>query len=78
MPFYELQKAGTVSSGSDPRGVAFANQRIVAAAAEVRDLTVAAWTASDTDVTVGYPAVTLAQVTSGTADAYSALYARGD
>ena len=74
VPFYTLQKAGGFV-GSDPRGVAFANERIAAAAAEVRDLTVSAWMASS-EVTVGYPAVSLAQVTSGAADAYSALYAQ--
>ena len=71
-PFYALQKTGGFA-GADPRGVAFAIQRIAAGAAEVRDLITAAWAASRTG-TVGYPPVTLDQVTSGAAEAYDPLY----
>jgi len=72
IPFYELQKAGGFV-GSDPRGVAFANARVAAGAAELRDLTVKAWIAS-THGSAGYPAVTVDQVKAG-ADAYGPLYA---
>jgi len=71
-PFYELEKAGGFK-GPDPRGVAFANQRIAAAAAELRDLTVKAWQAS-AHASAGYPAITVDQALAG-GDAYDALYA---
>ena len=71
-PFYELQKAGGFA-GPDPRGIAFANQRIAAGAAELRDLTVKAWAAS-AHASAGYPAITVDQALAG-GDAYDALYA---
>ena len=72
VPFYELQKAGGFV-GSDPRGVAFANQRVAAGAAELRDLTIKAWAAS-AHASAGYPAITVDQALAGV-DAYAALYA---
>jgi hypothetical protein len=72
-PYYALQKAGGFVD-ADPRGVAFATQRIAAAASEVRDLTLAAWQASATS-NCGYPPITLDQVVAGTVDAYQSLFA---
>jgi len=72
IPFYELQKAGGFV-GSDPRGVAFANARVAAGAAQLRDLTIKAWAAS-AHGSAGYPAVSVDQVKGG-ADAYGPLYA---
>ena len=72
VPLYRLEKAGGFV-GSDARGVAFAADRIAEGAAELRDLTVAAWNASAFG-TVGYPPTPVAQVVAGQADAYTLLY----
>jgi len=72
IPFYELQKAGGFA-GSDARGVAFANARVAAGAAELRDLTIKAWAAS-AHASAGYPAITVDQALAGV-DAYGPLYA---
>jgi len=72
IPFYELEKAGGFK-GSDPRGIAFANERIAAGAAELRDLTIKAWAAS-AHGSAGYPAISVDQALAG-GDAYTALYA---
>ena len=72
IPFYELQKAGGFAD-ADPRGVAFANQRVAAGAAELRDLIVKAWAAS-AHASAGYPAITVDQAMAGV-DAYGPLYA---
>ena len=72
LPLYRLEKAGAFA-GPDPRGVAFATERVAAGAAEVRDLVVAAWNASAFG-TVGYPPTPVTQIEAGQADAYSLLY----
>jgi len=72
IPFYELQRAGGFV-GSDPRGVAFANERVAAGAAELRDLIVKAW-ATSAHASAGYPAITVDQALAGV-DAYGPLYA---
>ncbi len=72
IPFYKMQKAGGLA-GAHPAGVAFAVERVAAGAAELRDLTVAAWRAS-AHASVGYPAITVDQVVSGGVDPYDALY----
>jgi hypothetical protein len=72
IPFYELEKAGGFK-GPDPRGVAYANARVAAGAAELRDLTVKAWFAS-AHASAGYPAITVDQALAG-GDAYTSLYA---
>ncbi len=72
IPFYELEKAGGFK-GPDPRGIAYANARVAAGAAELRDLTVKAWFAS-AHASAGYPAITVDQALAG-GDAYNALYA---
>jgi hypothetical protein len=71
-PFYAMEKAGGLKPG-DPRGPAFAAERIAAAASEVRDLTTTAWEAS-ADGNIGYPAITVDQVVKGGLDPYDALY----
>lgn len=70
-PFYRLEKAGAFKD-SDPRAVAFATERMAAGAAELRDLTILAWRAS-ADVSIGWPAIKVAEVEAGTADPWLAL-----
>ena len=72
LPFYRLEKAGAFM-GPDPRGVAFATERVAAGAAELRDLIVAAWNASASG-SVGYPATPVAEIEAGQADVYTLLY----
>jgi hypothetical protein len=71
-PFYRLEKAGGFAP-HDPRGEAFAAERLAAGASELRDLVVLAWRAS-ADVQVGWPAVAIADVEAGKIDPYDALY----
>jgi hypothetical protein len=72
LPFYEMQKAGGLN-GPDPAGRAFTVERVAAGAAELRDLTVGAWTAS-ANAEIGDPAIPVEQVVSGGLDPYDALY----
>ena len=72
IPFYEMQKSGGLN-GADPAGRAFTVERVAAGAAELRDLTVAAWAASAKGA-IGYPAITVDQVVNGGLDPYDALY----
>ena len=72
LPLYRLEKAGGFV-GADPKGVAFATERVAAGAAELRDLVLAAWEASATG-TIGYPATPVSQIEAGQADAYTLLY----
>ncbi len=74
IPFYELEKQGGFQ-GADPRGVAFALTGLSTGASEFRDLIVEAWRTSPR-MTVGWPAVSLADVESGRVDAYLALYSK--
>jgi hypothetical protein len=72
-PLYRLEKDGGFKDG-DPRGGAFMTARIAEGAAELRDMTLAAWNAS-ARMTVGYPGMSAADVESGKAgDAYDLLY----
>ena len=71
VPFFALRKAGGFASG-DPRGVAFARERVAAGAAALRDFVITAWRASAKS-SVGYPAMTVEQVVNG-ANPYDALY----
>ena len=75
-PFYLLEKQGGFRD-DDPRGTQFVTGRLAVAAAQVRDLTIAAWKASEA-ASVGYPAITLAEVKAGKASAYDVLYSSGD
>ena len=72
IPFYRLYKQGGFA-GTDPRGRAYAVERVAAGAAELRDLTAMAWRAS-ADVKVGWPLVAVKDVEAGTADPWDALY----
>jgi hypothetical protein len=72
VPFYRLEKAGAFAEG-DARGAAFATERVAAGAAELRDLTIQAWQASET-ATIGWPAVKVADVQAGTVDPWASLY----
>jgi hypothetical protein len=72
IPLYELEKAGGLKAG-DPRGPAFAAERIAVGASELRDLIVLAWHASDAQ-TIGWRPIPLADVLSGKTDPYGVLY----
>jgi hypothetical protein len=73
VPFYDLQKAGAFAAPT-AQGIAFATERVAAGAAEVRDLVTTAWAASAT-AKIGYTQpIDLADVSSGKADAWNALY----
>jgi hypothetical protein len=71
VPFFELENAGGLKPG-DPRGVAFATERLAAGASEIRDLTVEAWRASATRQ-VGWRPVAVQDVLSGKVDPYKSL-----
>lgn len=72
IPFYELEKAGGLAAG-DPRGPAFATQRMAVGASELRDVIVEAWRASENSK-VGWKPVAVKDVMSGKVDPYPALY----
>ncbi len=71
-PFYALEQAGGFKPG-DPRGKAFAVERVAAGAAALRDLVVMAWHAS-ANGQIGYPAITVDQVVNHGVDPYDALF----
>jgi hypothetical protein len=73
VPLYELDKAGAFKSGMQ-QGRDFVASRLAAAAAEIRDLVVAAWRASAT-AKVGYPPVAVPKVEAGEVDPLEALKA---
>lgn len=70
-PFYRLEKAGAFRD-TDARGAAFAAARLGAGAGELRDLIVLAWRQSGQG-SIGWPAVKVAEVEAGTADAWAAM-----
>ncbi|MCR5876086.1 S1/P1 Nuclease [Phenylobacterium sp. J426] len=72
VPLYELEKAGGLAQG-DPRGPAFATERMAAGASELRDMIVEAWNASATR-SVGWRPVAVQDVLSGKVDPYPSLY----
>lgn len=72
IPFYELEKAGGLAPG-DPRGPAFATERLAVGASELRDVVVEAWRASAT-AKVGWRPVAVADVVAGKVDPYPNLY----
>jgi hypothetical protein len=72
VPFYEMENAGGLKPG-DPRGPAFATQRIAVGASELRDLVTEAWRAS-ANQTVGWKPVSVADVVAGKVNPYPALY----
>ena len=73
IPFYELEKAGGLEAG-DPRGVAFATERLAVGASELRDMIVSAWRGSAT-ATVGWPVVRVQDILAGK-DPYDSLYGK--
>lgn len=72
VPFYQMEKAGGLNPG-DPRGPAFAAERMAVGASELRDLMVEAWRDSGR-ATVGWKPVSVADVEAGRVDPYPALY----
>ena len=72
IPYSELEKAGGLAPG-DPRGPAFATERLAAGAGELRDVVVEAWRAS-ADAKVGWRPVAVADVIAGKVDPYPNLY----
>ncbi len=70
-PFYRLEKAGGFVD-VDPRGAAFATERVAAGAAELRDLIILSWRSAG-EASIGWPAVKVAEVEAGTADPWLAL-----
>jgi hypothetical protein len=75
-PLYQLEKAGGFRE-ADPRGIAFALERVAAGAGELRDVIVEAWNASaNSKANVGYPSVKVADVLAGQVDPYESLYGK--
>ena len=72
IPFYEMEKAGGLTPG-DPRGTAFATERMAVGASELRDIILDAWRAS-ANAKVGWRPVAVQDVLSGKVDPYPALY----
>lgn len=72
IPFYELEKAGGLAPG-DPRGTAFATERLAVGASELRDVVVEAWRAS-LNRNIGWKPVAVRDVLAGTVDPFPALY----
>jgi hypothetical protein len=66
VPLYELEKAGTFKTGT-AEGKGFVAARLAAAAAEIRDLVVAAWRTS-ANARVGYPPVEVPKIKAGEVD----------
>ena len=71
-PLYELEKAGGLANG-DPRGTAFATERLAIGASELRDVIVEAWRAS-LNAKVGWKPVAVKDVIAGTVDPYPAMH----
>jgi hypothetical protein len=73
---YQLEKAGGFKD-ADPRGIAFALERVSAGASELRDVIVQAWTFSGgPKAGLGYPVVKVVDVLAGKVDPYEALYGK--
>ena len=72
IPFYVMEKAGGLAPG-DPRGTAFAVERLAAGASELRDVVVEAWRASAYR-TIGWKPIAVQDVLAGRVDPYPALY----
>jgi hypothetical protein len=71
VPFYRLEKAGAFA-GATQQGKAFAATRVAAGAAEMRDMIVAAWRASE-DAKVGFPPISVSDAEAGKVDALGPL-----
>ena len=73
-PFYKLWSAGAFTTVGDTRGKAFAVERIVAGASQLRDLTVRAWRES-ADADVGYkPSYKVRDVENGLVIPFSVMH----
>ena len=76
VPFYRLEKTGAFAANAEASvlapGAAFANARLAAGAAELRDLITLAWRAAGEQST-GWPAIKVAEVEAGTADPWLAM-----
>ncbi|WP_293676446.1 S1/P1 Nuclease [uncultured Phenylobacterium sp.] len=72
IPFYEMEKAGGLAPG-DPRGTAFAVERMAVGASELRDVIAESWRASAYR-SVGWKPVAVQDVLAGRVDPYPALY----
>lgn len=76
LPFYRMEKAGAFRSGDDgvasTEGGTFTTTRLAAGAAELRDFVTLAWREAGT-VSIGWPAVKVAEVEAGTADAWASM-----
>jgi hypothetical protein len=72
VPFYEMEKAGGLKPG-DPRGTAFATERIAVGASELRDVIVEAWRASE-GRQVGWRPIAVKDVLAGKVNPYANLY----
>jgi hypothetical protein len=70
-PFYRLEKA-KVFAGATQEGKAFAATRVAAGAAELRDMIVDAWHASEL-ASVGYPPLAVGDIEAGKVDALGSL-----
>lgn len=70
-PFYRLEKAGGFAE-ADPRGGAFANERLAAGASELRDWIIASWRESAT-VSIGWPAIKVNEVEAGAVDPWTSM-----
>lgn len=76
-PLYDLWKAGGFNTVGDGRGRAFANARVTAGAAMLRDLIVRAWRESG-EAEVGYrPAYKVRDVEAGQVIPFAVLYGEG-
>ncbi len=73
-PLYQLWGEGGFKNG-DPRGTAFATERLAAGAAELRDLIVKAWITS-ADMKIGYPAVSVKEIEAGGPIPFESFYGR--
>jgi len=71
VPFYRLEKAGAFAKPT-PEGKTFAAKRLAAGAAELRDMIVDAWHASDS-LGVGYPEKKVSDIEAGKLDPYEEL-----
>lgn len=71
---YRLEKAGGLAPG-DPRGAAFAGERLGAGAGALRDFVGLAWRAS-LESRVGWPEITVQDALSGRADIWTSFYGK--
>jgi hypothetical protein len=71
VPLYRLEKQGAFAKPT-PEGKAFVAKRLASGAGELRDMIVDAWRHSAT-LSVGWPAVKVADIEAGKADPYESL-----